>query len=76
MGMTQEQALEVLARHRGDRIVLTTMTAVGVWPRLSDTPLDFAYMPSAMGQQGELSSSSGAIGFGVPRTATANRNTE
>jgi thiamine pyrophosphate-dependent acetolactate synthase large subunit-like protein len=49
MGMTQEQALEVLARHRGDRIVLTTMTAVGVWPRLSDTPLDFAYMPSAMG---------------------------
>jgi thiamine pyrophosphate-dependent acetolactate synthase large subunit-like protein len=25
------------------------MTAVGIWPELSDTPLDFAYMPSAMG---------------------------
>jgi thiamine pyrophosphate-dependent acetolactate synthase large subunit-like protein len=49
MAMTQEQALEVLARQRGDKAVITTMTAVGVWPRLSDTPLDFAYMPSAMG---------------------------
>jgi thiamine pyrophosphate-dependent acetolactate synthase large subunit-like protein len=26
------------------------MTAAGVWPGLSDTPLDFAYLPSAMGQ--------------------------
>src|SRR5947209_8550808 len=50
MAMTQREALEVLARHRGDKVVITTMTAVGVWPRLSDTPLDFAYMPSAMGQ--------------------------
>jgi thiamine pyrophosphate-dependent acetolactate synthase large subunit-like protein len=50
MSMTTRQALEVLARHRDDRVVITTMTAVGVWPELSDTPLDFAYMPSAMGQ--------------------------
>ena len=50
MLMSQRQALEVLARHRGDNIVLTTMTAVGVWPELSDTPLDFAYLPSSMGQ--------------------------
>jgi thiamine pyrophosphate-dependent acetolactate synthase large subunit-like protein len=49
MVMTQQEALAVLARHRGDKVVLTTMTAVGVWPTLSDTPLDFAYMPSAMG---------------------------
>jgi thiamine pyrophosphate-dependent acetolactate synthase large subunit-like protein len=49
MSMTARQALEVLARHRGDRVVITTMTAVGVWPELSDTPRDFAYMPSAMG---------------------------
>jgi thiamine pyrophosphate-dependent acetolactate synthase large subunit-like protein len=48
--MSTRQALEVLARHRGDRVVLTTMTAVAVWPGLSDTPLDFAYIPSAMGQ--------------------------
>ncbi|MGL4555841.1 MAG: thiamine pyrophosphate-dependent enzyme [Gemmataceae bacterium] len=48
--MTAREALCVLARHRQDRVVITTMTAVGVWPELSDTPLDFAYMPSAMGQ--------------------------
>jgi thiamine pyrophosphate-dependent acetolactate synthase large subunit-like protein len=49
MPMTHHEALEVLAAHRGDRVVITTMTAVGVWPGLSDTPLDFAYIPSAMG---------------------------
>jgi thiamine pyrophosphate-dependent acetolactate synthase large subunit-like protein len=47
--MTHREALEVLAAHRADRVVITTMTAVGVWPALSDTPLDFAYIPSAMG---------------------------
>jgi len=49
MPMSQREALEVLAQHRGDHIVVTTMTAVGIWPELSNTPLDFAYMPSAMG---------------------------
>jgi sulfopyruvate decarboxylase subunit beta len=48
--MTHREALEVVARHRRDCVVVTTMTSVGVWPELSDTPLDFAYMPSAMGQ--------------------------
>jgi thiamine pyrophosphate-dependent acetolactate synthase large subunit-like protein len=48
--MTLDDALAVLARHRGDKIVLTTMAAVGAWPAFSDTPLDFAYMPSSMGQ--------------------------
>ncbi len=50
MLMTHRQALEVLAKNRGDRIVITTMSAVGIWPDLSDTPLDFAYLPSSMGQ--------------------------
>ncbi len=49
MPMTHREALEVLAAHRGDCVVITTMTSVGVWPALSDTPLDFAYIPSAMG---------------------------
>jgi thiamine pyrophosphate-dependent acetolactate synthase large subunit-like protein len=49
MPMTPRQALEVLARHRGGHVVVTTMTAVGLWPQLSDSPLDFAYLPSAMG---------------------------
>src|SRR5208282_6560537 len=48
--MSQHEALEVLAAHRGDYLVLTTMSSVGIWPNLSDTPLDFAYIPSAMGQ--------------------------
>jgi len=48
--MTHQQALEVLAGQRGERIVITTMASIGLWPRLSDTPLDFAYMPSSMGQ--------------------------
>ncbi|MCS6852876.1 MAG: thiamine pyrophosphate-dependent enzyme [Gemmataceae bacterium] len=49
MPMTHAQALEVLAEHRGRRLVITTMGSVGIWAQLSDTPLDFAYMPSAMG---------------------------
>ncbi len=50
MAMTHREALEVVAAHRGQRIVITTMTSVGIWPSLSDTPLDFAYLPSSMGQ--------------------------
>jgi thiamine pyrophosphate-dependent acetolactate synthase large subunit-like protein len=52
--MTHQQALEVLAAHRGGRLVVTTMGSVGIWPVLSDTPLDFAYMPSAMGHGPDL----------------------
>src|SRR5205809_3644931 len=47
--MTQREALEVLAAQRGQRIVITTMSSAGIWPALSDTPLDFCYIPSAMG---------------------------
>ncbi len=52
--MTARQALEVLVPYRGERIVLTTMTAAGIWPELSDSPLDFEYLPSAMGQGPDL----------------------
>lgn len=48
--MTLREALEGLAAARGDRVVVTTMASVGVWPQLSDTPRDFAYLPSSMGQ--------------------------
>jgi sulfopyruvate decarboxylase subunit beta len=47
--MTLDEALRVVADHRGDQVVLSTMAAVGAWPAFSDGPLDFAYMPSAMG---------------------------
>ncbi len=50
MQMTQRQALEVLAQHRGEKVVITTMSAAGIWPELSDSPLDFVYLPSSMGQ--------------------------
>lgn len=52
--MSQQQALEVLAQHRGERIVVTTMTAVGLWPHISDTSIDYAYLPSSMGQGSAL----------------------
>jgi sulfopyruvate decarboxylase subunit beta len=48
--MTHRESLEVVARHRRDSIVLTTMGSVGIFPTLSDSPLDFHYIPSAMGQ--------------------------
>jgi thiamine pyrophosphate-dependent acetolactate synthase large subunit-like protein len=48
--MTLREALEVLAVHRGQRIIITTMSPISLWHELSDTPLDFAYIPSAMGQ--------------------------
>ncbi len=49
-GMTLSAALEVLHRVRTDQIVITTMGAARHWPRLSRHPLDFHYIPSAMGQ--------------------------
>ncbi|HJZ89428.1 MAG TPA: thiamine pyrophosphate-dependent enzyme [Gemmataceae bacterium] len=48
--MTHREALEVLVAHRRDRVVLTTMGSIEFWPAISDTPLDFAYLPSSMGQ--------------------------
>jgi sulfopyruvate decarboxylase subunit beta len=48
--MSTLEALEAVAQHRGERIVIPTMTSVGVWPQLSDGPLDFHYLPSSMGQ--------------------------
>jgi sulfopyruvate decarboxylase subunit beta len=52
--MSLQQALEVVAAQRGQRIVIATMSAAGLWPSLSDTPLDFIYIPSSMGQAPSL----------------------
>ncbi len=54
MLMTQRQALEVVLARRGERIVVTTMSSAGLWPQLSQSPLDFAYIPSAMGHAPSL----------------------
>src|SRR6516225_3615521 len=50
MPMPHPEALEVLAACRGRCLVLTTHGSVDDWVSLSDTPLDFAYVPAAMGQ--------------------------
>jgi thiamine pyrophosphate-dependent acetolactate synthase large subunit-like protein len=48
--MTHREALEVLAANRGEHVVVTTMGSVAIWPQLSDSPRDFHYLPSSMGQ--------------------------
>lgn len=42
-------ALKVLADWRTDQIVVTTMGSAREWPKLSQHPCDFHYLPSAMG---------------------------
>src|SRR5436309_2848650 len=54
MPMTQRQALEVVVPQRGERIIVSTMSSAGLWPLLSNSPLDFAYIPSAMGHAPSL----------------------
>lgn len=48
--MTHREALEVVAANRRDCVVVTTMGSVGLWPSIADTPRDFHYLPSSMGQ--------------------------
>lgn len=48
--MPLADALEAVAAHRRDQIVVTTMGSAREWPKLSQHPLDFHYLPSAMGQ--------------------------
>jgi len=48
--LTHREALEVVAAVRGEQVVITTMGSMGIWPAISDSPLDFAFVPSSMGQ--------------------------
>jgi thiamine pyrophosphate-dependent acetolactate synthase large subunit-like protein len=48
--MSHREALEVLAVHRGCHLVMTVHGSVDLWKSLSDTPLDFSYVPASMGQ--------------------------
>jgi thiamine pyrophosphate-dependent acetolactate synthase large subunit-like protein len=50
MAMIHREALEVLMAYRRQHIVVTTHGSVDLWVSLSDTPLDFAYVPGSMGQ--------------------------
>jgi thiamine pyrophosphate-dependent acetolactate synthase large subunit-like protein len=48
--MSLVEALKVLVALRQDEIVVTTMGSAREWPRLARHPLDFHYIPSAMGE--------------------------
>ena len=52
--LTVAQLLGPLARHRTDEVVVTTMSVVRPWGRLSDSDLDFASADSAMGHAADL----------------------
>jgi sulfopyruvate decarboxylase subunit beta len=54
MPLSIDEALSVVAKHRGQRVVISTMASVTSWHKLSNQSLDFAYMPSAMGHGPEL----------------------
>jgi thiamine pyrophosphate-dependent acetolactate synthase large subunit-like protein len=55
-------ALQVLADWRTNEIVVTTMGSAREWPKLSRHPLDFQYIPSAMGHAPAL-----ALGLALAR---------
>ncbi|MCA9572269.1 MAG: hypothetical protein KC656_30730, partial [Myxococcales bacterium] len=55
-------ALEALARHRTDEVVVTSMSVVRPWGRLSTHALDFASADSAMGHTADF-----ALGIALAR---------
>ena len=52
--LTTRQLLEPLARRRTTEVVVTTMSTVRPWGRLSNHPLDFASADSAMGHAADF----------------------
>ena len=60
--MKKVAALEALARHRSDEVVVTCMSVVRPWGRLSTHPLDFASADSAMGHAADF-----ALGIALAR---------
>ena len=52
--LTRDEFLRPLARRRADEVVVTTMSVVRPWGRLSDHDLDFASADSAMGHAADL----------------------
>ena len=52
--LTKQELLEPLARARTDEVVITSMSVVRPWGRLSESELDFASADSAMGHTADL----------------------
>ena len=53
--LTKQQLLEPLARIRTNEVVVTTMSVVRPWGKMSNSDLDFASADSAMGHAADLS---------------------
>ena len=62
--LTVPQLLEPLARHRTDEVVVTTMSVVRPWGKLSSSDLDLASADSAMGHAADL-----ALGIALAQPA-------
>jgi thiamine pyrophosphate-dependent acetolactate synthase large subunit-like protein len=60
--LTVPELLEPLARRRTNEVVVTTMSSVRAWGRLSSSELDFASADSAMGHAADL-----ALGIALAR---------
>ena len=60
--LTMAQLLAPLRELRKDEVVVTTMSAARPWGRISDHPLDFASVDSAMGHGADL-----ALGIALAR---------
>ena len=52
--LTKQELLDPLARVRTNEVVITSMSVVREWGRLSDSRLDFASADSAMGHTADL----------------------
>ena len=65
--MIKEECLEIISKYRTNEIVVTTMGTVIPWGKISDHPLDFASVGSAMGHAADF-----ALGISL---ATPDRKT-
>lgn len=52
--LNKEECLKIIAKYRTDEVVITTMGAVAAWGEISDHPLDFASVGSAMGHAADF----------------------
>ena len=60
--LNKQECLKIIAKHRTDEIVITTMGSVVPWGKISDHPLDFASVGSAMGHAADF-----ALGIALAR---------
>lgn len=60
--LNKEECLKIIAKHRKDEVVITTMGCVAAWGEISEHPLDFASVGSAMGHAADF-----ALGIALAR---------